>query len=82
MLINFLDIIFANVVVNLGYIVHHKKYITSKNVFNPEVAINFDNLELLCIDCHNKEHFADDTFDCNGELNVKKENILKLAGIF
>lgn len=39
-----------------GKIVHHKKYLTPVNVNDPDVSLNWDNLELLCQDCHNKEH--------------------------
>ena len=38
-------------------IAHHKERITPENVSDPNVTLNFDNLEALCIDCHNKEHF-------------------------
>ncbi len=38
-------------------IVHHKIHLNSRNINNPEITLNFDNLELLCIDCHNQEHF-------------------------
>ena len=41
-----------------GYIVHHKIYIDSSNVDDPEVTLNHDNLEYLCQSCHNKEHFG------------------------
>ena len=40
-----------------GDIVHHKIYLTPRNIHDPNVALNFANLELLCQDCHNKEHF-------------------------
>ena len=39
-----------------GEIVHHKKRVTPLTVDNPEVTLNFSNLELLCRDCHAKEH--------------------------
>lgn len=39
-----------------GYIVHHKKYITPNNINDPNITLNHDNLECLCLDCHNKEH--------------------------
>ena len=55
----------------IGYFVHHKKYITSKNVNDPNITLNFDNLELLCKDCHNKEHFKEEfgyEFDEDGQL--------------
>lgn len=39
-----------------GKIVHHKKHITPKNINDPRITLSFGNLELLCEDCHNKEH--------------------------
>lgn len=36
--------------------VHHKKHLTPKNINDPEITLNWDNLELLCLDCHRKEH--------------------------
>jgi 5-methylcytosine-specific restriction enzyme A len=40
-----------------GDIVHHKIPITTDNVDNPEITLNEELLELLCISCHNKEHY-------------------------
>ncbi len=40
-------------------IVHHKIYLDDRSVENPEIALNHDNLEALCQDCHNKEHFKE-----------------------
>lgn len=58
-----------------GDIVHHKIYITKDNVDDPDITMNIDNLELLCIECHNKEHFEKNSpvrdglgFDENGNL--------------
>lgn len=42
-------------------IVHHKIYLTEESYQDPSVALNFDNLEALCRDCHNKEHFKKET---------------------
>lgn len=39
-----------------GTQVHHKNKLTPENVNNPEVALNWDNLELLCRDCHLEVH--------------------------
>ena len=39
-----------------GRIVHHKIYLTPKNINNPLYTLDWSNLELLCYDCHNKEH--------------------------
>ena len=41
-----------------GEIVHHKIYITPENVNDPSVTLNFENLELVCRDCHAREHEA------------------------
>lgn len=39
-----------------GVIVHHKVWLTPENIYNPAVTLNWDNLELLCRDCHAAEH--------------------------
>lgn len=39
-----------------GEIVHHKVHLTPNNINDPSVSLNWDNLELLCRDCHGKEH--------------------------
>lgn len=60
-----------------GWIVHHKTWLTPTNINNPEISLNWNNLEYVCQDCHNKEHMgkyasvADGLmFDNNGELVV------------
>ena len=40
-----------------GYIVHHRQYITPENIQDTSITLNWDNLEYLCFDCHNQEHF-------------------------
>ena len=42
-----------------GVIVHHKTHLTESNVSDPQVSLSFDNLELLCRDCHGKVHRPD-----------------------
>lgn len=37
-------------------ICHHKIYLTPKNINDPNITLNWSNLEALCMDCHNKEH--------------------------
>lgn len=41
-----------------GYIVHHKELLTPQNISDPNVTLNWDKLEYLCQDCHNKEHMS------------------------
>jgi len=37
-----------------GWEVHHKKPLTVLNMYDPDISINQDNLELLCTSCHSK----------------------------
>lgn len=39
-------------------IVHHKIHLTEENVSDTDISMNFKNLEALCIECHNTEHFG------------------------
>ena len=39
-----------------GEIVHHKIHLTPDNINVPEIALSWDNLELLCRDCHALAH--------------------------
>ena len=39
-----------------GVIVHHKKHITPLNVTDPNVTLAWDNLMLLCRECHADVH--------------------------
>jgi hypothetical protein len=38
------------------FIVHHKQHLTPANVTDDSVVYGWDNLELLCIYCHNAVH--------------------------
>lgn len=41
---------------NPAKVVHHRKHVTRKNINDPDITLNWGNLEALCQDCHNKEH--------------------------
>lgn len=54
-------------------IVHHKTYITPENIHDPDITLNWDNLEALCQTCHNVEHHGEQigfryTFNSNGQI--------------
>ena len=58
-----------------GVIVHHKIEIDPVTIEQPEVALNFNNLELLCRDCHAEVHKASSKgrgyfFGNNGEVII------------
>ena len=36
--------------------VHHKVKLTPDNLSDPQIALNWDNLECLCKNCHMEEH--------------------------
>ena len=42
-----------------AFFIHHKEYITDKNYHDDNIFFNLENLESLCKDCHNKEHFTE-----------------------
>ena len=53
------------------YIVHHKIWINESNYNNDYIFFNIDNLESVCLACHNDIHFktkVDYTFDEKGDL--------------
>ena len=64
-----------------GDVVHHIEPITSDNIHDVNITYGWNNLELLCHDCHNREHkrkhepiregFA---FDSAGNLIKMSEN--------
>lgn len=61
-------------------IAHHKQHLTAANVSNPEISLNPNNLEALCLACHNAEHFsaggataAGLAFDGDGNLIQESE---------
>ena len=39
-----------------GEIVHHKKELTPENIDKPEITLNWDNLRLVCRECHAEQH--------------------------
>lgn len=39
-------------------IVDHIIELTDENFMDPEISLNNDNLELLCLDCHNTKTFG------------------------
>jgi 5-methylcytosine-specific restriction enzyme A len=42
---------------NPAKIVHHKIHLDKSNVNKSEISLNWDNLELMCVECHNKHHY-------------------------
>ena len=54
---------------------HHRQPLTPENINNPEITLNADLLQALCVECHNNIHKSAGgavvqglTFDENGNL--------------
>ena len=61
-----------------GEIVHHIEELTPTNITDPRISLNWNNLRLVCRECHFKEHdkrIKDRryTFGSNGEVLVNGE---------
>ena len=58
-----------------GVIVHHKIPLTPERMTDESLMYGFDNLRLLCIECHNKIHFKRkaDRYDVDemGRVTIK-----------
>lgn len=58
-----------------SYIVHHITWIDETNYNDDNIFYNINNLESLCLECHNKIHFEKERgylFDDFGNLISKK----------
>lgn len=59
---------------SLAVICHHRVHLTPETIGDPNVTLNWDNLQALCLDCHNREHGNGDVcaeglrFDSRGNL--------------
>lgn len=53
-------------------VVHHRIILSPSNINNPEVTLNFKNLQRVCQDCHAKVHSGWEeprvSFDENGNV--------------
>ena len=63
---------------SMGYIVDHIIEINSQNINDPEITLNHDNLQYLCLECHNTKTFRKYSairegfeFNSDGELVPK-----------
>ena len=53
----------------IAKIVHHRTYLTPKNIIDPNISLSWENLEALCQTCHTREHLANKSrfwFDDSG----------------
>lgn len=50
------EVCLAKGIYKAGDTVHHKTHITPRNIHDPNITLSFDNLQLLCRDCHAAIH--------------------------
>ena len=57
-------------------ICHHKEWLTPQNISDPFITLNWDMLQAVCQDCHNKIHMSGgitiDGLIFDDEGNLKK----------
>ena len=50
------EICWQNGLVKSGEIVHHKIHLNESNIKDPKITLAFENLQLVCRDCHAMLH--------------------------
>jgi len=50
------EVCLAKGIYKAGEIVHHKVHLTPENLGDPSVSLSWDNLQLVCRDCHAEIH--------------------------
>lgn len=53
---NLCEICLSKGIYKAGEIVHHKIHLDPVNINDPSVSLNWDNLQLVCRDCHAQIH--------------------------
>lgn len=53
---NLCEVCLSNGLISPCEIVHHKIEVTPDNIDDPNITLNWDNLQCVCRDCHAKIH--------------------------
>ena len=61
-----------------GEIAHHKIHLDRWNVRRTEIALSMENLECLCLSCHNAAHGGAGAATAAGIAFDEKGNVIKL----
>ena len=59
-----------------GTMVHHKEKLTPENINDPTITLSWNNLELLCRECHALEH-EEDIYNKEWLENIKRQRAKK-----
>lgn len=67
-----------------GEIVHHRVELTPDNIRNPDIALSFANLELVCRDCHGLRHRQGGprrySVDSEGKVTALTSPLVEIGG--
>lgn len=64
----------ASGVIKAGEFVHHKIHLDNVNIHDSNIALSWDNLEVLCRDCHAAEHGKKRYYvSADGVVHTKRE---------
>ena len=50
------EVCYSKGIIRAGEIVHHKIHISPENIHDTSVTLSWDNLQLVCRDCHAMVH--------------------------
>lgn len=64
----------AKGIIKAGRDVHHKIHLTPQNITDPAIALSWDNLELLCKECHEEEHRQKDWKKMRQQKKAKRQS--------
>lgn len=53
---NLCEICLSKGIIKSGVIVHHKVHLDPDNINDPNITLNWNNLQLVCRDCHAAIH--------------------------
>lgn len=56
--------------IKAGELVHHKVHITPENIHDENVTLDWNNLQLVCRDCHAKLHGSKKRYKVDGSGRV------------
>lgn len=56
--------------ITAGEIVHHKRHLTPNNITDPNITLNWDNLMLVCRNCHAEIHKKQKRYRINEDGSI------------
>lgn len=63
-----------NGIIKPGDTVHHKIHLTPQNIYDPDITLSWDNLMLLCRDCHAEVHSKGKRYTVDKDGHIMSKN--------